>query len=195
MRSSDETAVGGIDRRLDHSGGGGVLLSISSGGSSLSGLSSSLLSGELLGLSAELGGVGSVLACLSLGLLLLGLLLSDLLLVELLLSLLGVGILSRDENASEEEDGEEEAGNGVPDKRVSVDDAEGEDAPPVASLEDPEDDQAGHNLEVVEGSVLVDTLVVRLIDRVVPVAVPGDSGGFLLFRSCVDSVHISLTSV
>ena len=55
-------------------------------------------------------------------------------------------------------------------------------------LEDPEKDQGGHNLGVVLGSVLVDTLIVGLVDLVVAVSVSGELRGRSFFSVCVDGV-------
>ena len=133
--------------------------------------SSGILGGDFPLLIGELGLMKPLLLGLDLLLVLLALHLSDLLDEELVLPLQLVGVLARGEEVREEEDGEEEGGDGVPDEGVGVDDAEGEDAPPVESVEDPEADEREDDANVVACGVLVHALVVGLVDRVVPVSV------------------------
>ena len=100
--------------------------------------------------------------------------LGDLLSVELVLPLDRVGVLARDEEAGEEEDREEEAGDRVPDETIGVDDAQREDRPPVQGLEEPKSNETEDDKGNVAPRVLVDTLVVRLVDGVVPGAVASE---------------------
>ena len=116
--------------------------------------------------------------------------LGDLLSVELVLPLDRVGVLARDEEAGEEEDCEEEASDRVPDESIGVDDTQGEDGPPVKSVEEPEKNEAANDLGNVAPSVLVDTLVVRLIDWVVPGAIASELGSFPFASVSVNRMHL-----
>lgn len=112
---------------------------------------------------------------LDLGLLLLGLLapLSNLLEIELVLSLHLVRCTARAQQAAQEDDRKEEAADRVPGKSVRGHDTEGENAPPVQSITNPECEEGKDNPEDVKPGVLVNTLVIRFVDWVVSVAIAG----------------------
>ena len=155
------------------------------------GLSSSVDLGELLLVLLKLLCVDLLLEGLGLFLLHNSTVLSNLLNIELMLSLELVRLASSTEETTEEEDGEEPASNGVPGECVCIHDAEGEDAPPVESVHDPEKDEAANDLHVVEARVLVYALVVRWVDWVVAGAVAGEFGILAFLGVCVDgSQHI-----
>jgi hypothetical protein len=139
---------------------------------------------DLLLLLSKLLLVGRLLLPLGIGFFIQAVLFSDLLLVELMLALDGVGVLAGGKDASKEEDGEDEAAEGVPNESVGVDNAEGEDAPPVQSVDDPEDEEHDNDDRNIPPGVLVDALVVGLIDGVVAVTVSGSVGSIALLGSC-----------
>ena len=149
----------------------------------------SLLLGEPFRLPLKLLLVGLLLLGLGLSCLDIGAPLGDLLGVELVLPLRGIGVLARGEEAGEEEDREEEACDRVPDKTIGVDDAQREDRPPVQGLEEPKGEETEDDKGNVAPRVLVDTLVVRLIDGVVPGAVASELRGFPLLGVRVNCMH------
>ena len=136
--------------------------------------SNSLLLGEPFSLPLELLLVGLLLLGFGLFCLDIGAPLGDLLGVELVLPLRGIGVGARGDEAGEEEDREEEAGDRVPDETIGVDDAQREDRPPVQGLEEPKSNETEDDKGNVAPRVLVDTLVVRLVDGVVPGAVASE---------------------
>ena len=60
----------------------------------------------------------------------------------------------------------------------------------MKGVEEPEKKEAANDLGNVAPSVLVDTLVVRLIDRVVPVAMASELGSFPLRSGSVNGMHL-----
>lgn len=147
--------------------------------------------GELLVVLLKLSCVDLLLERLGLFLLHNSTVLSNLLNIELMLSLQLVSRASSTEETTEEDDGEEPASNGVPGECVSRHDTEGEDAPPVESVHDPESEEAENDLHVVEAGVLVHALVIGWVDWVVAGAVAGEFGILAFLGVCVDgSQHI-----
>lgn len=151
-------------------------------------IGSSFLLKSFLSLSLHLLLVLSSLFFLSGNLVLLSALLSNLLDVELMLSLELVGELARDQKRSEEDHCEDEAPNWVPSEQWWVHNAQGQDAPPVESVEEPEETEDENDLCDVAPWVLVDGLVVRCVDWVVSGSEASNDRGLALLSCSVDSV-------
>ena len=140
--------VGVVGLSLRRGNGGRLLTHVAVTSTLISGLSGTLVSGFVLSLFRKFLFLGCEFRRVNRFLLLLvpNLLgqsesLGDFLIEELVVSLDLVGVLAGQEQASKETYREKEGANGVPGKRVGVDDSERKDAPPVEGVEDPEDEE------------------------------------------------------
>lgn len=86
-------------------------------------------------------------------------------------SLLLVSILAREEHASDKHNCDNEDDDRIDGEIPGRVDAELEDAPPVASLEDPEEDERGNDSSDVLAIVLIDPLVVTFVNGIVPLSI------------------------